>query len=125
VTQAGENLVRALWQAFDEGRFDDVRPLLADDFVAEWPQTNERIVGRDNFIALNTTYPGRWRCTLQDVLGDGDRMVTQVEISDGDHSLYATSFFTIESGRIRHAREFFGDVMEPPYDRTAWTKSLS
>jgi len=92
--------------------------------VAEWRQTSERIVGPDNFIALNTTYPGRWRCTLQDLLGDDNRMITQVEISDGSHTLYATSFFTTEAGRISHAREFFGDVMDPPYDRTAWTEPL-
>lgn len=71
MSETPEHLVRALWQAFDEGRFDDVQPLLADDFVAEWPQTNERIVGPANFIALNTTYPGRWRCILLDLLGDG------------------------------------------------------
>ena len=71
MTATPEQLVRALWQAFDEVRFEDVRPLLAEDFVAEWPQTSERIVGPDNFIALNTAYPGRWRCTLLDLLGDG------------------------------------------------------
>jgi hypothetical protein len=125
VTATPEQFVRALWQAFDEVRFEDVRPLLAENFMAEWPQTAERIVGPDNFIALNTTYPGRWRCTLLDLLSDGDRIVTQVKISDGDHTLYATSFFTIEAGRIRHALEFFGDVMEPTYDRTAWTEPLS
>jgi len=45
-------------------------------------------------------------------------------ISDGSHTLYATSFFTTEAGRISHAREFFGDVVDPPYDRTAWTEPL-
>ena len=124
MTAQAEDLVRALWQAFDEGRFEDVRPLLAEDFVAEWPQTAERIVGPDNFIGLNAAYPGRWRCTLNDLLAQGDRVVSQVEISDGDHVLYALSIFTIEDGRISHAREFFADATEPPYDRTAWTEPL-
>jgi hypothetical protein len=121
---AAEDLVRALWRAFDDVRFEDVRPLLAENFVAEWPQTDERIVGPSNFIALNTNYPGKWRCTLLDLLADGDRIVTQVKISDGDTTLYALSFFTIEAGRISHAREYFADVMEPPFDRTAWTEPL-
>ena len=124
MTAAAEDLVRALWQAFDDVRIEDVRPLLAEDFVAEWPQTAERIVGPGNFIALNTNYPGKWRCTLLDLLANGDRVVTQVRISDGDQALFALSFFTIEGGRISHAREYFADVMESPFDRTAWTEPL-
>ena len=53
-----EDLVRVLWRAFDDIRFEDVRPLLAEDFMAEWLQTRERIVGPVNFIALNTNYHG-------------------------------------------------------------------
>ncbi len=71
---------------------------------------------------LNKTYPGRWRCRLQDVVGQGDRVITEVEISDGTHAVYAISFFTLAGGKIVRAREFFADCVEPPFDRSEWTE---
>ena len=88
---SGEDAVRALWRLFDEGRFDAVRPLLADDFSADWPQTRERIAGPDNFIALNAAYPGRWRCHLRHLHGLGDTVISEVEIGDGRATVHAVS----------------------------------
>ena len=118
----GEDAVRALWRLFDEGRFDAVRPLLADDFEADWPQTRERIVGPDDFIALNAAYPGRWRCRLRHLHGLGDTVISEVEISDGTTTVHAVSVFTMREGRLGHVREYFGDAGEPPYDRSRWAE---
>lgn len=117
-----EETVSALWRLFDQGRFEDMRPLLADAFVAEWPQTRERIAGPENFIQLNRAYPGRWRCHLRDMVVAGDRIVTEVEISDGERVVYATSFFTLRDSKIIAAREFFADQCEPPFDRSQWAE---
>ena len=117
-----EDTVRALWRAFDEGRFADARPLLTGDFTADWPQTRELIRGPDNFIALNQAYPGRWRCRVENLLREGGRVVSLVEISDGAHRLWATSWFEFEGGKIARAVEFFADAMEPPFDRGAWAR---
>ena len=119
---SGEDAVRELWRLFDEGRFDAVRPLLADDFEADWPQTRERIDGPDNFIALNAAYPGRWRCRLRHLHGLGDTVISEVEISDGAATVHAVSVFTMREGRLGHAREYFGDAGEPPYDRSRWAE---
>ena len=52
-----------LWRLFNAGRFRDALPLLAEDIEARWPNTRERISGRENFIALDENYPGVSRCT--------------------------------------------------------------
>lgn len=119
---AGAALATVLWQCFDERRFADVAALLADDFVAERPQTAERIRGPANFIALNEHYPGRWRCHLEDLIDAGDRVITAVRITDGTSTVYATSLFEIRAGKIARAREFFADEGEPPYERDEWTE---
>ena len=97
------DLVRALWRCFDGGRFEEARPLLADDFVALWPQTRERFRGPDNFIAVNGTYPGTWACKLERLEETPDGAISLVEISDGKETLWACSFFKIASRRIRVA----------------------
>ena len=124
----GEAIVTRLWELFDQGRFDAVRPLLADDFVADWPQTRERIRGPENFIALNQNYPGRWRCRLLGlVVVDDERAISEVAIGDGAFTTYAISFFTLASfspggTRIVAAREYFADETEPPFDRSRWAE---
>ena len=114
--------VITLWRLFDERRFEEVRPLLADDFTADWPQTRERIPGPDNFIELNRAYPGAWRCHLRDIVAAGKRVVTEVEITDGVQVVHAASFFTLRAGKIVRAREFFADPSDPPFDRDRWTE---
>ena len=117
-----QNPAVTLWRLFDERRFEEARALLADDFVADWPQTRERIVGPDNFIQLNRNYPGEWRCHLRDLVVAGDRAATEVEITDGKQVVHAASFFTLHGGKIARAREFFADPGEPPFDRGRWVE---
>ncbi len=57
----GEDAVRELWRLFDEGRFDAVRPLLADDFEADWPQTRERIRQIEAKALRKLKHPSRSR----------------------------------------------------------------
>ena len=115
-------LARKLWEFFDARQFDAVRDLLSDDFHAVWPQTRERIEGPENFVALNKAYPGEWKCRLEEVVAEGDKVITEVEISDGKTVVYATSIFTVEDGRICQAREYFAEPDDPPFDRGKWVR---
>ena len=63
-----ESLARNLWRCFDKARFRDTLPLLSDNFVVIWPNTQERFVGPKNFIAMNEAYPGPWT-GLVDAIG--------------------------------------------------------
>jgi hypothetical protein len=47
-----------LWEALQAGDWETARGCLHDDFVQEWPQSGERIVGRDNAMAIEQNFPG-------------------------------------------------------------------
>ena len=111
-----------LWAAFDAADWIAARGCLADDFVADWPQTCERISGADAFIALNAAYPGRWRCRVNEVIVAGDRATAYVTISDGTAIFYAISIYRLVGDKIVEAVEIFGDAKEPPYDRSQWAE---
>lgn len=56
-----------LWSYLNACEWEKARYLLSEDFEAVWPQSRERIVGPDNFIALNREYPGKGEIQVQDV----------------------------------------------------------
>ena len=119
-------LASELWRLFDAGRFRDALPLLAEDFEAHWPNTRERIRGRENFIALNENYPGHSRCTVRRIeeCADGVATVTEISTQVGDDrvTLFAVSFFHARDGRIVGAEEYFSENGPPPFDRSAWAE---
>ena len=120
--KTGCELAGELWRLFDAGRFRDALPLLSEDFEAHWPNTRERIRSREDFVALNESYPGSWRCTVRRVEDWAGGVVTVTEISDGRTSLFAVSFLAVRDGRIASAEEYFSDNGPPPFDRSAWTE---
>ena len=116
------SLAAELWRLFDAGRFRDALPLLSEDFEAHWPNSRERIRSREDFIALNESYPGAWRCTVRRIDECADAVVTVTEISDSDTSLVAVSFLEVRHGRIVRAEEYFAEDGPPPFDRSAFAE---
>lgn len=116
--------VESLWHAFDRFEFEAVAPLLHDDFVLEWPQSGERIHGRDNFIAINKHYPGQWRITINRMVACGDEVVTEITATYGDQTAHAVSFFQLKDGKILHIREYWPDPMEAQSWRTQWVERM-
>jgi len=119
-----EAVVRALWAAFDRFAFREIAPLLHDDFICEWPQSRERMRGRDNLIAMNENYPGKWRIDIKKLIAAGDDVVTECRVYDGDTSFTAISFFTLRDGKIIYLREYWPDPMEAQSWRRQWVEIM-
>ena len=118
----GRDVALELWRCFDERRFRDALPLLSENFEAHWPNTRERIVGRESFIGLNESYPGDSRCTVRRVEECDDAVVTITEITNGDAVLFAVSFFEVRDGLIVRAEEYFADNGPPPWERSQFAE---
>lgn len=117
-------LVLAFWDAFDRFEFEAVADLLHDDFVCEWLQSGELIRGRDNMIAVNKYYPGRWRIYVDRLVDGGDVIVTEIRAVDGDESNPAISFFEFADGKIIKIHEYWPDAMDAQSWRTQWVERL-
>lgn len=105
-------VVAAFWRLMNGNDFRAVGTVLSDAFVLEWPQTRERIRGRDHFAAVNEEYPaqGRWRFTVNTIVGDGRQAVSDVSVTDGTQVDRAVSFFTVADGKITRIVEFWPDA---------------
>ncbi|MFD3681844.1 nuclear transport factor 2 family protein [Streptomyces sp. NPDC058613] len=113
------NVVAQLWERIEARDWDGVARLIAEDAVIEWPVSGERIVGRANFIAVNSDdgYSDERPVELLRILADEDLVVTEVEIPQ-DHVVYrAVSLWTVRNGEIVGAREYWTSPGQDPAPR--------
>jgi ketosteroid isomerase-like protein len=125
-TQESKQVVEHFWMTMQTNDFRRVGELLHDDYILEWPQSGERIRGRANFIAVNENYPahGRWEFTVHQIVAEGDRVVSDVDVTDGVVRGRVITFSTVREGRILHQTEFWPDPYEAPEWRAQWVERL-
>ncbi|HEX7296637.1 MAG TPA: nuclear transport factor 2 family protein [Pyrinomonadaceae bacterium] len=113
------DVVKRFWSLMESNDFHSVGEVLSDDFVLEWPQSGERIRGRDNFGRMNQEYPahGTWRFTINRILVDGDEAVTDVSVTDGVQHGRVISFFHVGNGNIQKLLQFWPDPFPAPENR--------
>lgn len=119
-------VVERFWEAMQSNDFRAAGDLLHDEFVLEWPQSGERIRGRQNFVAVNESYPaeGRWRFTVHRFVVGEDAVVTDVGVTDGSRADRVVTFHEVEDGSILRQTEFWPDPYKPPGWRAEWVEPL-
>jgi SnoaL-like domain len=112
-------LVEQFWSLMMTNNFRSVGLLMSDEFVLEWPQSGERIRGRDNYAAMNEEYPahGRWTFTVNRIVGNDLEAVSDVSVSDGVQNARVISFFTVANGLIVKMLEFWPEDFPAPENR--------
>ena len=113
------DVVKRFWSLMSSNDFISVGGVLSDDFVLEYPQSQERIRGRANFAAMNQEYPahGRWKFTINTIVGDESGAVSDVLVTDGVIHARVISFFTISNGKIHRMIDFWPDPFPAPENR--------
>ncbi|MEU0837965.1 nuclear transport factor 2 family protein [Streptomyces sp. NPDC005962] len=98
---------------------------LADDVCYEFPQTRERVVGREGVVRLNAEQLGEWSLEVERVVADATQAVSWVRFSDeeDEEETQAISFFTsTPDGRIQTITDFRPAAYEPPVGREQLTE---
>jgi ketosteroid isomerase-like protein len=107
--------VHALWERIQDRDWTGVGALLAEDLVVEWPASAERIVGRANFLRVQSEYPEGWSIRVLRVLADGDQVVSEVEVPHEEMGLFrAASFWTVRDGLVTAGREYWTEPGTDP-----------
>jgi len=107
--------------------FPLVKAVLAGEFVLEWPQSNERIRGGENFARVNAEYPahGPWRFQINRLVAEERSVVTQVGATDGVQSAEPISFFTVVDGKITQLVEYWPEPFAPRENRRHFTERMT
>jgi ketosteroid isomerase-like protein len=124
--RGARQVAEAVWKALAAGDWETASRYLHDDFVQEWPQSGERIVGRDNAVAINQNFPGglptmRFRRTL----AGGDLAVLEVELTYADGSRYlGVSVLELRDGKVVKVSDYYAQPFQAPQWRAQWVERM-
>jgi ketosteroid isomerase-like protein len=124
ISQSSKRVVEQFWKAMQSNDFSAVGELLHEEYLLEWPQSGERVRGRENFVAINENYPahGRWEFTVHRILAEGDEVVSDVDVTDGVIRGRVITFSRIQDGKILHQTEFWPDPFKAADWRSEWVE---
>lgn len=115
-------IVLKYWEVMNSNDFTAASKLLSEDFECHWPQSSEILKGRENFVQINSNYPaqGRWKFKINQIVAEGNRVVTDVCVTDGKMLTRAITFSIVEEGFIKKQVEYWPDNYLPPAWRKKW-----
>jgi len=121
-----KQILENFWDTMATNDFHAAAQLLHDDYILEWPQSGERVCGRENFSALNSTYPneGVWSFKTNHIAAEGDLVVTDVSVSDGKLQDRVITFSTVRDGKIWKQIEFWPESFTAPAWRAQWVQKI-
>ncbi len=119
-----EELANQYWEALNNQDYGALKELYNEDAVQEWPQSGERMVGRDNIIAVNENYPGMPKATPRRTVASGDLLIAEVTLNyPGDVGTYhSISILQLKDGKIAMETDYFGAPFEAPEWRAQWVE---
>lgn len=126
-SETSKHIVESFWGAMQSNNFRAAAEFLHDDYVLDWPQSGERIRGRENFAVINENYPahGRWDFTVHRLIAEGDEVVSDVEVTDGRIRARVITFSMIKDGKILYQTEWWPDPFEPAAWRSQWVERIT
>lgn len=124
MSEATRSAIERFWATMGTNDFRAAGELLHDEFVLDWPQTDERIRGRANFVAVNAHYPatGRWQFTVNRLVAAESSGVSDVTVTDGTQLARAISFFSLRDGSIWRVVEYWPENEPAPAWRSPWVE---
>ncbi len=107
-------------QALARHDLDTIEGLLHDDYVEEYPQSGERIRGKQTFrtVAFRTVaenYPGGLpNATVSSIKHSGDLGIGEVLFEYDGNRMYSCFIVELQDGKIKSAKAYFGEPFEAP-----------
>lgn len=110
-----------LFEALEAGDFEAATAAISEDFVQEWPQSGERISGREHCTVVWRNYPGGMpTMKIRAIRGSGDLWVVESSIEYPAGRSLAVSLLEFRDGRLSREVDYFGQPFPAPAWRAAW-----
>jgi limonene-1,2-epoxide hydrolase len=124
---SSRELILAFWAAMQANDWERAAAFLAPECVVDWPCSGERIVGRRDFAAVQAQYPtntGRWDFDVHRIVGEGDTVVSEVTVTDGEQSARVIAFSDLVGEQVVRQVEYWPTAYEPVPGREKLTRPI-
>lgn len=126
---AQEQQIRAAlnthWQASAVGDTKLEHDIYTDDAICDYPQSGERILGRNNLQALRSHHPGKPSgFKVKRMVGSGNLWVTEYTIQYQDRDAFTVSIMEFRNGKVVHETQYFADPFAAPAWRKQWVQQI-
>jgi SnoaL-like protein len=112
------------WAASDASDFEAEHDIYLEDSMLEYPQSGERIRGRQNIQASRAAQPSQKRFAIRRIIGSGDLWVTEFVLSYDGRPSYTVSIMEFRDGKVARETQYFNDPFEPGPSRAQWVERM-
>jgi hypothetical protein len=114
-------IIVGMFAALEAGDFEAATAGVAKDFVQEWPQSGERISGREHCTVVWRNYPGGMpKMTTRAIRGSGDQWVVESSIEYPGARSLAVSLLEFRDGELSRQVDYFAEPFLAPAWRAEW-----
>jgi hypothetical protein len=118
-------LLEAHWQASAAGDLEAEHEIYDDNVLCDYPQSSERIVGRNNLQALRGHHPGKPSgFHVRRIVGQGNLWVTEYTITYQGIPAFTVSIMEFRDDKVVHETQYFSDPFEAPSWRSQWVQTM-
>jgi hypothetical protein len=114
------------WAASAAGDQDAEHEIYKDDAVVEYPQSGERVHGRDNVQALRSQHPARPSgFVVRRIIGGGDLWLSEYVITYNGRHVNTVSIMEFQEGKVVRETQYFAEPFESPAWRARWVERMT
>ncbi len=110
------------WAASQAADYEREHKIYHADVVLDYPQSGERIRGRDNVRASRGSHPAQRRFDVHRIFGSGNLWVTELILSYDDRPYFTISVMEFTDGKVTHETQYFADPFGAPAWREKWVE---
>lgn len=112
------------WAASDAGDFAAEHQIYADHAVLEYPQSSERIRGRQRIQASRMAQPNKKRFAVRRLLGAGGLWISELVLTYDDRPFNVVSIMEFEGGKVVRETQYFSEPFAPGPSRAQWAEPM-
>ena len=117
-------LIDRQWEKVRAGDFAGAHVIYADDCIVDWPQSEERIRGKENLLALREAYPAGVQFEVRRVIVRPDLCVSEYVIRYDGKPVNMVAIMEFEGTKVVRETHYFADPFQPPEWRAQWVEQM-
>lgn len=112
--------LRRKWE-YEGKDYDISHEIYHDDAILEFPQSQERFIGKENFLGWRKQYPAAINFKIRGIRGSGDFWIVENSISyDGGPWNYTCNVLEFRGDKIARETIYIMERWEAPDWRAPW-----